>query len=774
MNYVDEAKQIPQNRNLLVVTIGIVVVSILLGFLFGFLAGYYGPGDDPSSSDTLIQLLTREADDGISQRLMNEIKADNIGEHFRHLTSRTHMAGTENDFDTAEELRQLWLLYGFESYVIPYDVLLSYPQSMQNSTLRNIVQLRNNSNDVIYESTPSEDMSAYPDDIKNNTVPHFNAYSPSGLVQGEPVYVNYAREEDFAYLNTNGIDLVGKICISRYGMIFRGDKANLAEINGCAALLLYSDPYEVAPYGGPYYPDSLWLPPTGVQRGTVKTPGTAFGDPLTPGYASIESAFRRDQSSATEIPTIIVQPIGYGDAQIFMANLAGPLAPAGWIGALPITYRIGPGYDPTYVFNGTVLMEIFNTNEIRTIHNAFGIIRGEIEPDRYVLMGNHRDAWVVGAADPTSGTASMMEVSRAMGVLVSQGWHPRRTIIFCSWGGEEHGLIGSTEWSEEYRKLLSERSVAYFNLDTAVNGNLSLSAGGVPLLYDFLFRATQKIPNPNEDEIAEGRATVYDTWKHYYPDSTYPNRPRMNNLGAGSDHAALIGKLGIPALDIGFNSVHHGNPLYHTAYDSYHSMELIDPDFVFHEAAARVAAEVVRDLADTYLLPFDTNEYYLALLRYVEDVNTLYGADIKANIANGEQKLYYLGNATLYFGSESTYFQNYLNSINKQNPITVRAVNDQIIQLERVFIDPFGLPDRADIRHLVYAPSTFDSYSGVNFPGIVDTMYIARRDNTPDAWNAVANQLAALTYTIGAAGTSLHDVVNFMLSSSVEARKVHK
>lgn len=30
-------------------------------------------------------------------------------------------------------------------------------------------------------------------------------------------------------------------------------------------------------------------------------------------------------------------------------------------------------------------------------------------------MGNHRDAWVYGGGDPSSGTACMMEMSRVLG-----------------------------------------------------------------------------------------------------------------------------------------------------------------------------------------------------------------------------------------------------------------------------------------------------------------------------------------------------------------------
>lgn len=108
-------------------------------------------------------------------------------------------------------------------------------------------------------------------------------------------------------------------------------------------------------------------------------------------------------------------------------------------------------------------------------------------------MGNHRDAWTFGALDPSSGTASMIEVVRALGkikenkgmyypcyknvdffkfnfLLVCVGWRPRRTMVFCSWGAEEYGLIGSYEWTQQFAKVLSQRAVAYLNVDVAVGG----------------------------------------------------------------------------------------------------------------------------------------------------------------------------------------------------------------------------------------------------------------------------------------------------------------
>jgi len=41
--------------------------------------------------------------------------------------------------------------------------------------------------------------------------------------------------------------------------------------------------------------------------------------------------------------------------------------------------------------------------------------------DELVLLGNHRDAWVFGAADASSGTAAMVELSRVIGEQLKKG-----------------------------------------------------------------------------------------------------------------------------------------------------------------------------------------------------------------------------------------------------------------------------------------------------------------------------------------------------------------
>jgi N-acetylated-alpha-linked acidic dipeptidase len=76
------------------------------------------------------------------------------------------------------------------------------------------------------------------------------------------------------------------------------------------------------------------------------------------------------------------------------------------------------------------------------VKNAVGVINGTSE-DEVVIVGNHRDAWIVGgAADPNSGSAVLIELAKAFGALTETGWKPKRTIVLCSWDAEEYGLVG--------------------------------------------------------------------------------------------------------------------------------------------------------------------------------------------------------------------------------------------------------------------------------------------------------------------------------------------
>jgi hypothetical protein len=266
-----------------------------------------------------------------------------------------------------------------------------------------------------------------------------------------------------------------------------------------------------------------------------------------------------------------------------MDGLKGPTAPKSWVGKLNITYNIGPGYeDDSYV-----TLEVYTRVQESLIHNVIGVIRGCTEPDRYVLVGNHRDSWTFGAVDPSSGTAAMLELTKAFtNVMKNEEWCPRRTIVFCSWGAEEYGLIGSTEWVEENQKLLQSQAVAYLNVDIAVEGNYSLQANGVPLLFETIWNAAKVVPNPNPEEVRLGRKTVYDTWIARSPSNiTSPIVPKVKGVGSGSDHSPFLQIVGVPVVDFRYTCDKNDEticyPLYHTMYETYNlEANLLDRGFL--------------------------------------------------------------------------------------------------------------------------------------------------------------------------------------------------
>lgn len=198
------------------------------------------------------------------------------------------------------------------------------------------------------------------------------------------------------------------------------------------------------------------------------------------------------------IPSIPSLPISYQDALPLLKTLNGhgPKASSfnshwqqGGLDYKGVEYNIGPSPD-------NVVLNLVNEQEYVTtpLWNVIGIINGSIS-DEVIVLGNHRDAWIAGGAgDPNSGSAAFNELIRSFGVALETGWKPLRTIVFASWDGEEYGLIGSTEWVEEYLPWLSNSAVAYLNVDVGANGpDYKLSAA--PLLNQVVQEASKSISN---------------------------------------------------------------------------------------------------------------------------------------------------------------------------------------------------------------------------------------------------------------------------------------
>ncbi|XP_057447243.1 probable glutamate carboxypeptidase LAMP1 [Lotus japonicus] len=111
------------------------------------------------------------------------------------------------------------------------------------------------------------------------------------------------------------------------------------------------------------------------------------------------------------------------DGDKILKSTGDPVAKDDWQGSQDApTYRIGPG-------PGILHLNYTGQDIIATIQNVIGVIEGEEEPDRFVILGNRRDAWSFGAVDPNSGTAALLEVAERLRKFQKRGWKPRRSFF---------------------------------------------------------------------------------------------------------------------------------------------------------------------------------------------------------------------------------------------------------------------------------------------------------------------------------------------------------
>ncbi|CAL4079772.1 unnamed protein product [Meganyctiphanes norvegica] len=720
----------------MLLTVG--AVTMVAGVIIGAIIGHFATSSTSATLPNKNSLTSQESEElelmsqlrrdrwqeggkEMTRRINDMVSTDNLRDNLKELTRRPHLAGTARDDELAEMVRDRFTEAGFDTAdLVPYRVLLSRP----NATNPNLISLNSGQN-VEWESHYKE-KELHQDDYDEDFVHAFNAYSPAGTVTTTPgegvIYVNYARVEDYEELDKMGVNISGHIVICRYGKIYRGNKIQNSERWGATGVIIFSDPKDVAVEGQTpqeIYPNTWWLPGSGMQRGTTYM---GDGDPLTPGWPSTENAYRISKEEA-DLPKIPCQPIGYDDAKVILEKLEGPAAPSDWIGGIEnVAYTLGPEWKPEYS-TWTLTLSTHNTENIYRSYNVIGTIKGEVEPDRYIILGNHRDAWGYGASDPSSGTAQMLESARVFGELMKEGWRPRRTIVFCNWGAEEYGLLGSQEWVEEHTNKLQARGVAYVNVDTCASGPIFRGRSS-PILWDILEEMTKVVPGTK----GQDNLSLHDEWSAYTKWKSGVDSIPLATLGAGSDHAPFAFFAGVPSMDYAFKvDSHKWNistyPAYHTGYETFYMVDKhIDPGFKIHQGCSRLALHILRYLADSSMLPYSIEQMPKTMAKALKDLK-IEGIDSK--LINIYDKYVLLEEAVDNFTVEAINFEKSLQDISPNiSPVTLRAINDQMMQLEQIFIMPSGLPGRPMTRHAVFAPSQFDTYAAAAFPGISDLLYL--------------------------------------------------
>ena len=724
-----------------------------------------------AQSDPEPPVATSRADDSplaIEERYDALLTSANLQTWMQEMTPRPHHVGSPKAKQNAEFIAGLFREWGYETEIEVFHVLFPTPKTRQLFMVR--PQLRRA---ALEEKIVATDSAA--EALKSEALPPYNAYSADGDVTGTLVYVNQGLPHDYEVLDERGIDVKGKIVIARYGGSWRGIKVKVAAEKGAIGCILYNDPLEDGYARGGAYPAGAYKHNTAVQRGSVIDLPVRPGDPLTPGYGATKDAERLERADAETLMNIPVLPISSVDAEPLLKTLDGPVAPADWRGALPLTYRLGGG-------KTVVRLHVeFDWNLVPT-YNVIARMKGSTYPDQWVLRGNHHDAWVIGARDPMSGLVPLLEQARAFAELARTGWQPKRSLVFCAWDGEEQGMLGSTEWAEHHADELREKAVAYINSDTNARGILRIrgSHSMESLAADVAHQVFDPQTGDSISERMRSQKLVYgsdDEKKDYLERSNV----RIDPLGAGSDYTAFIDHLGIAAYDIGFNGEGVGGE-YHTCFDTYdHFSRYIDPEHDYGVTLAQVCGRIALRLADADILPFDFNAQAETLNGYIAEVvkltdkeraqtelNNRLIAENRYKIAADPTLTYIqpeakppvpqLGFAPLLSAGKelntvaAKFHQTLEATAMDQLPTdTLANLNQLIYQSERTLISEQGLPRRPWYRHQIYAPGYYTGYGAKTLPGVREAIEQHQWQEAEEQIQQTAAALQRLTKQLTAA-----------------------
>jgi N-acetylated-alpha-linked acidic dipeptidase len=678
------------------------IAGSLVPLLFLLLA----PGVDSQPAATLrgfsSEAASRQRE--IEQKFRAVPKPENLREHMRVISAEPHHAGSPASRKVAEYVLAQFKASGLDARIEEFEALMPFPAERSLELIapeRYVAELK--------EPVVPED----PDSGDAGQLPTFNAYSADGDVTGDLVYVNYGTPDDYQQLAKLGIDVKGKIVIARYGRSWRGIKPKVAYEHGAIGCIIYSDPRDDGYYPGDIYPKGAYRPNQGVQRGSVMDMPIHPGDPLTPGRAADPGTVNAaDRASSDVILKIPVLPISYGDALPLLRNLGGPVAPADWRGSLPITYHVGGG-------PAKVHLKLAFEWKVRPLYDVIARIPGSVYPDEWIIQGNHHDAWVNGASDPTSGNVALIETARSFGELLKSGWKPKRTIVLASWDGAEWGLLGSTEWAEKHADELSKKAVAYINSDSSGTG--WLGASGSHSLQALVNEVMRDIDDPKRPGKTLAAASLdHDAEQEKTELGRAMIRKRgdkpIDALGSGSDYTAFIDNLQIASLDFGFGG-EGGGGVYHSVYDSFYWFtHFSDKDFAYGAALSRTIGTVILRLADADVLPFEFTATARTLRGYVDEIENVRKdipdapaidlGPLRSSLARLEKAATAYNKAALSDRATAL----------PQDKLA--ELNRLLYTSERAFRHEAGLPRRPWFKHLAYAPGFYTGYGVKTLPGI--------------------------------------------------------
>lgn len=650
-----------------------------------------------------------EQEQTVEQLLSASVSTDQIRQFHRYLTAEPHPAGSKRNNDLAQWIAAQWKEQGLGNVTIhEYDVLNSTPRSISVELV----------SPVDFRASLREDPYPQDPDTKNPDVSgSYLGYSASGDVTAPVVYAHSGNPEDYGYLRAHGIDVRGKIVLVRYSnpYSYRGFKAYTAQKLGVAALLIYSDPAEDGFMRGKVFPDGPWGPESHIQRGAITYDFIEPGDPTTPGWASVPGAKHISPDDAVSMPHIIAVPLSWRDAEPILKNLGGPAAPKSWQGGLPFTYHVGGE-------QASVHVKVDMDTSIQPYYDVEARITGSEHPDEWIILGNHRDAWAFGGVDPSSGTASMLELTRDLGALLKKGIRPKRTLVFCDWDGEEYALTGSTEWGEQYAAELKQKAIAYLNVDSSASGP-NFHGSAVGSLAPLLVEVSRAIKAPSG-------GTLYDEWRESRAKEL--DNPSIQDaaladtrIGSGSDHTVFLNYLGIPTMLLQFDGPYG---VYHSMYDDFYWMNHFgDPGYRYHALMSQLWGTLSLRLADSDILPYDFSFYAEQIRQFARDLDSSSHVNEHVGLASLYQRIdaFEAAAKNLNATTAEALASGHIDSA------AAERLNQSLMQVERNWCDAAGIPGRPWFKHSLYAARY--TYAHLELPGMTEA---AEAGN----WRVVAEQ----------------------------------
>ncbi len=646
----------------------------------------------------------------VETSFLEKVNFDSFKRHLEQISAEPHVVGSAANEKVARYLRQTMEAAGWKVDTYPYDVYL--PKEPGESFVEIISPKRQPLNQQ--ENVIPEDPYSYHPNLHRG----WNAYSGSGDVRGEVVYANYGTKADFETLIQRGVSIEGKIVLTRYGGNFRGYKAKFAEEHGAVGLLIYTDPADAGYMKGLVYPEGVYYDESSIQRGSLLAESFT-GDPLTPFQPALpldgEVKIERLDPSEASLPNIPVTPIPYGAAKAIFQYMNGQPVPSDWQGGLPFTYRLEGGSDLQ------LRVSVQQDRDFVRINNVVGMMKGSEYPDEWVILGCHYDAWSFGATDPNSGTAMLLTLSEALGKLAKEGNGPKRSILIAHWDGEEHGVIGSTEWVEQLLEELKAKAVAYLNFDAGVSGK-KIRAAASPTLKRLLTESAKFVQHPDTT------ISLYESW------SAGQDEPNIGNLGGGSDHIAFYMHAGIPSLGAGSG----GPTLYHTNYDNLHFYEkFADPGFQMGGAVAQWAGIMGLRLANAAIIPYRIPRYASDLKSHFESVTSQANA-IDSSFVGFQKTLEAIAQLQSHALDLSAKLTDHRQS-DQLKPHQLQDINRRLLLLEKSFLLEEGMPFGSWYKSLYASTDPFSGYASWVLPGI---QYELEQNNTKklDEWDSIYSQ----------------------------------